>query len=116
MNLAKWYVIIVGGLFLFAVGFTLAKELFTAGISVEAGHKAVHVAFGVWAAVIVLRKQTDQYRTFALTNGILWGAVALIGWTIPDFLELMAFNRVDTILHTVVAVTGLVAGWKKVQA
>ncbi|MBI4150923.1 hypothetical protein HY492_02245 [Candidatus Woesearchaeota archaeon] len=113
MNLAKLYTLIIGGLFLFAVGFTLAKELVAVGISIEAGHKAMHVLLGVWAAVIVFKKQDAQYRVFALTNGILWGAVAVIGWTLPDFLGLMAFNRVDTILHTIVASTGLIAGWKK---
>ena len=60
-----------------------------------------------WAVVIVVKRLEPQYRIFALTNGILWGAVALVGWTLPDFHGLDAFNRIDTILHTIVSVTGL---------
>jgi hypothetical protein len=109
MNLAKLYTWVVGGLFLVAVGYTLAVELVTEGVTLEAGHKAVHVAIGVWAAVIVVKKLEPQYRLFALTNGVLWGAVALIGWAIPDYLGLAAFNRLDTILHTIVSGTGLLS-------
>ena len=107
MNFAKLYTWVVGGLFLVAVGHTLAVELATKGVTLEAGHKALHVAIGVWAVVIVVRKLEPQYRLFALVNGILWGAVAIVGWTMPDFHGLDAFNRIDTILHTIVAVTGL---------
>ena len=62
---------------------------------------------GIWAVVIVVRKLEPQYRIFALVNGILWGAVAIFGWIMPDFHGLDAFNRLDTILHTIVSVTGL---------
>ncbi len=109
MNLAKLYTWIVGGLFLVAVGITLAIELITEGVTLEAGHKALHVLIGVWAVFIIVKKLEPQYRLFALTNGILWGAVAIVGWTKPDFLGLAAFNRVDTILHTIVAGTGLLS-------
>ncbi len=109
MNLAKLYTWVVGGLFLVAVGYTLAVELFTEGVTLEAGHKAIHVLIGVWAVFIIVQKREAQYRLFALTNGVLWGAVAIIGWTTPDYLGLAAFNRLDTILHTIVAVTGLLS-------
>ena len=109
MNLAKLYTWVVGGLFLVAVGITLAIELVTQGVTLEAGHKALHVLIGVWAVFIIVKKLEPQYRIFALANGILWGAVAVVGWTIPDYLGLVAFNRIDTILHTIVAGTGLLA-------
>jgi hypothetical protein len=109
MNLAKLYTWVVGGLFLVAVGYTLAVELVTEGVTLEAGHKAIHVLIGVWAVVIIVKKLEPQYRLFALANGILWGAVAIVGWTMPDYLGLAAFNRLDTILHTIVAVTGLLS-------
>jgi hypothetical protein len=108
---AKLYTWVVGALFLVAVGYTLTVELVTKGITLEAGHKALHVLIGVWAVVIVVRKLEPQYRMFALTNGILWGAVAVIGWTMPDFHGLEAFNRIDTILHTIVSVTGLASAY-----
>ena len=109
MNLAKLYTWIVGGLFLVAVGYTLAVELVTKGVTLEAGHKALHVLIGVWAVFIIVKKLEPQYKIFALTNSILWGAVAIVGWTMPDYLGLDAFNRIDTILHTTVAGTGLLS-------
>lgn len=111
MNLAKLYTWVVGGLFVVAVGYTLATELVTKGVTLEAGHKAAHVLIGFWAVTIIVRKLEPQYRMFALTNGILWGAVAMVGWTMPDFHMLEAFNRIDTILHTIVSTTGLLAAF-----
>jgi len=111
MSLAKIYTWIVGALFVVAVGYTLAVELITKGVTLEAGHKAAHVLIGLWAVVIVVKRLEAQYRLFALTNGILWGAVAIVGWTMPDFHMLEAFNRIDTILHTIVATTGLLAAF-----
>jgi hypothetical protein len=109
MNFAKLYTWVVGAAFLVAVGATLAIELITKGVTLEAGHKALHVLIGLWALVIVVKNLEPQYRLFALVNGILWGAVAIVGWTMPDFHGLDAFNRLDTILHTIVSVTGLAA-------
>ena len=107
MNVAKLYTVVVGGLFLVAVGYTLAVELTTKGVTLEAGHKVLHVLLGLWAVAIVVGKREPQYRLFALTNGILWGCVAIVGWIFPDLHGLDAFNRLDTILHTIVSVTGL---------
>jgi hypothetical protein len=109
MNFAKLYTWVVGAAFLIAVGATLAIELITKGVTLEAGHKALHVLIGFWALAIVVKNLEPQYRLFALTNGILWGAVAIVGWIYPDLHGLDAFNRLDTILHTIVAVTGLAA-------
>src|SRR4051812_14242348 len=92
MDLARLYTWVVGGLFLVAVGYTLVVELVTQGVTLEAGHKALHVLIGVWAAAIVWGRLAPQYRLFALTNGILWGAVAIVGWTMPDYHGLAAFN------------------------
>jgi hypothetical protein len=109
MNFAKLYTWVVGAAFLLAVGATLAIELITKGVTLEAGHKALHVVIGVWAVLIVVKKLEPQYRLFALTNGILWGAVAIVGWIYPNLHGLDAFNRLDTILHSIVSVTGLAA-------
>jgi hypothetical protein len=107
MNFAKLYTWVVGALFLVAVGYTLAVELITKGVTLEAGHKALHVLLGLWAVAIVVKKLEPQYRMFALVNGILWGGVAIVGWVYPDLHGLDAFNRLDTILHTIVSITGL---------
>jgi hypothetical protein len=109
MNFAKLYTWVVGAAFLIAVGATLAMELITKGVTLEAGHKALHVLIGLWAVAIVVKDLEPQYRLFALTNGLLWGAVAIVGWIYPDLHGLDAFNRLDTILHSIVSVTGLAA-------
>jgi hypothetical protein len=109
MNLAKLYTWVVGTLFVVAVGVTLAMELVTKGVTLESGHKALHVLIGFWAVTIVVRKLEPQYRMFALVNGILWGVVAIVGWRLPDFHGLDAFNRLDTILHTIVSLAGLLS-------
>jgi hypothetical protein len=111
MSLAKLYTWVVGALFVVAVGYTLTVELVSKGITLEAGHKALHVMIGVWAMVIIARQLETQYRTFAFINGFLWGAFAIVGWTLPDFHGLDAFNRIDTILHSIVSVTGLLSAW-----
>jgi hypothetical protein len=107
MAFAKLYTWVVGGLFLVAVGVTLAIELAAKGITLEAGHKAIHVLIGLWALAIVVKNWELQYKVFSLFNGVLFSIVAAIGWIVPDFLGLDAFNRMDTILHSTVGVTGL---------
>ena len=111
MNFAKLYTWVVGAAFVVAVGYTLAVELITKGVTLEAGHKTLHVLIGFWAIAIVLNRWDAQYRTFALFNGVWWGLVAIFGWWMPDFHGLDAFNRLDTILHTIVATTGLLAAF-----
>lgn len=107
MKLARIYTIIVGAAFIFAVGFTLISDTLQNGISLETFHKAFHVLLGVWAAFIIFKKTEE--RTFVWFNVILWGVFAIIGWAVPDLLGLAAFNRADTILHTIVAGTGIIA-------
>lgn len=110
-NLARLYTWVVGAAFVIAVGYTLTVELVTRGVTLEAGHKALHVLIGCWAIAIVVRQLDSQYRAFALLNGVLWGAVAIVGWVYPDLHGLEAFNRIDTVLHSIVSTTGLLAAW-----
>jgi len=51
----------------------------------------------------------EKIQRFALFNGIFFAVVALTGWIYPDLFSLDAFNKVDTILHSIVAITGLTA-------
>ena len=83
MNYAKLYTWVVGALFLTAVGYTLAVELTTKGVTLEAGHKAMHVALGLWAALIVFKGLEPQYRLFALVNGISGAVSPLSAGSIP---------------------------------
>ena len=47
-------------------------------------------------------------------NGGFFLLVAGFGWMFPDFYGLDAFNLVDTVLHSVVGVAGLVVGLMKI--
>ncbi len=110
MNLQKAYTAIIGVAFLVLVGFTLVADTAANGVSLESAHKLTHVAVGAWAAVILFKK-LNQHVAFALFNGFFYGAFAAVGWLVPDFLGIDAFNRVDTVLHTVVAGLGLLVGF-----
>lgn len=108
MKLVKLYTIIIGAAFIFGVGYSLISDAVINGVSLETFHKLLHIGIGVWAAFILFKK-TRQERTFVWTNTILWGAFATVGWLLPDFLGLAAFNLQDRILHTIVAGTGVIA-------
>lgn len=110
MNLQKAYTAVIGFAFLVLVGFTLVRDAVQNGITLETVHKLTHVAVGVWAAVIFVKK-LDQHVAFALFNGFFYGAFAVVGWFVPDFLGIDAFNRTDTILHSLVAGAGLLVGF-----
>lgn len=108
MKLAKLYTIIVGAAFIFAVGYTFITHTLQNGFDLESFHKLFHVLLGFWATFIIFRK-TGQERAFVWFNVVLWGVFAVVGWLSPDLLGLAAFNRADTILHTIVAGTGIIA-------
>jgi hypothetical protein len=110
MRLQRAYTAAIGFAFLIVVGFTLVADTVANGVSLETAHKLTHVAVGVWAAVIIA-KRLDQHVAFALFNGVFYGTFAVIGWFVPDFLGIDAFNRTDTVLHTLVAGAGLLVGF-----
>ncbi len=110
-RLQKVYTIVIGFAFLILVGITLVTDTVKNGISLETAHKLTHIAVGVWAALIIFKKLENQHVPFAFFNGIFYGAFAITGWIVPDFLGIDAFNRVDTILHTIVAASGLLIGF-----
>ncbi len=105
----KLYVISISIAFVFLVGISFLSDTYKHGFSLESGHKLGHIALGIWGLWMWRRNKINLYKSFILTNVLLWGSFAVVGWLIPDFLGLAAFNRVDTILHTVVAGSGMVA-------
>lgn len=110
MSLQKAYTAVVGFAFLVIVGFTLVADTAEKGVSLESAHKLTHIVVGAWAAVILVKK-LDQHVAFALFNGFFYGAFAVVGWFVPDFLGIDAFNRADTVLHSLVAGAGLLVGF-----
>ena len=109
--LAKWYTRLIG-LFFILVLVSFVLDYLKFGFRPETMHKVFHVALGL--IVVYFGWNSSQWwRPFALVNGAFFTYVALFGWLFPDFADLDAFNRLDTILHSVVGVTGLIAGFSK---
>ena len=113
MSLQRWYLRGLG-IFFILVSITLVTDLLANGFRAETWHKILHVLLGgvmVWAS---FKASVSSCRTFNRFNGALFVVVAIIGWTFPDLGGLDAFNRVDTILHSIVGLSsGGVGLWRK---
>ena len=105
---AKYYTRIISVFFLLIV-ITLITDTIKNGYSYETIHKLLHIGIGTYGLIFLWDTKRKNYRKFALYNGILFAIVALTGWIYPDLFSLDAFNKVDTILHSIVAITGLTA-------
>ncbi len=111
MNFQKWYTRIIG-IFFTLVVISLIADYLKFGVRLETWHKVFHVVLGI----IVLKygwNNKNFWRPFCLINGAFFTIVAVIGWAFPDLLGLDAFNRLDTILHSIVGVSGLLIGMLK---
>lgn len=113
MNIRKLYVIIISVAFFILVGISFLSDTYKHGFSLESGHKLFHVALGIWGIWIWRRNKTNLYAPFVWINVLLWSSFAVIGWLMPDYLGLAAFNKSDTILHSIVAGTGIIALLKR---
>ena len=91
------------------VFFSLASDYLEFGFRAETMHKIFHV---ILAGIVIGFGWNSEtwWRTFPLANGIFFSFVALFGWLFPDFGGLDAFNTADTILHSIVGITGLSVG------
>lgn len=106
INPSKLYTRAIAVAFLL-VALSLAADYFRFGFRPETMHKVFHVVLGG----LVLRfgwNSEAWWRLFPLANGLFFSYVGLFGWLFPDFGGLDAFNRVDTILHSLVGASGLV--------
>jgi len=107
----KYYTRIIG-IFFTLVAISLITDFITYGHRPETWHKVFHVILGV----IILKygwNNKNWWRPFSIANGAFFTFVAIFGLTFPDFAQLDAFNRLDTILHSIVGVSGLFIGLKK---
>lgn len=109
--LAKWYTRLIGIFFILVV-FSLVLDCLKFGFRPETMHKIFHVGLGL-IVVFFGWNNSKWWRPFALANGAFFTYIALFGWLFPDFAGLDAFNRLDTILHSIVGITGLIAGFSK---
>lgn len=106
--LQKWYTRIIGIFFLLVL-LSLVADYRELGHRAETWHKIFHCLVG--AAVLVFGWHSERFwRPFCIINGSFFVFVAAFGWTFPDFGGLDAFNRLDTILHSIVGGSGLVIG------
>ncbi len=108
--MAKYYTRVIG-IFFSLVSLSLILDLYQYGFRPETMHKIFHVCVGI----IILRFGWNNplwWRPCALINGAFFTFVALFGILFPDFGGLDAFNRLDTILHLIVGVSGIVIGSK----
>lgn len=104
----KWYTRAVGMFFCLVV-VSLVIDLRMFGHRPETWHKVFHCLVGL--GVLYLGWNDPRFwRPFCLINGAFFLFVATFGWVFPDFADLDAFNRLDTVLHTVVGATGVLIG------
>ena len=97
------------GIFFVMVVVTLIADYSKFGHGPETWHKIFHVLLG--SAVLYYGWNTQGFwKPFSLANGAFFTYVALFGFTFPDFGGLDAFNKLDTFLHSVVGVSGLIVG------
>ena len=109
MNLQKWYARLIGIFFVLVV-FSLIADFYKFGHRPETWHKIFHVMLG--SIVLYCGWNNEKFwKPFALSNGAFFIFIALFGLTFPDFGSLDAFNRLDTILHGIVGLTGLAIGF-----
>ena len=107
--LQKWYTRIIG-IFFVLVFITLIADYSKFGYRLETWHKIFHVVIGI--VVLYYGWNNEKFwKPFAMINGIFFTLVALFGFIFPDFNGLDAFNRLDTILHGIVGVSGLMVGF-----
>ena len=111
MHLSKWYTRIIG-IFFLLVSISLIIDIVHFGFRPETMHKIFHVLLGI---IIVSYGWNSKawWKTFPLANGLFFSYVALVGWLFPNFAGLDTFNLTDTILHTIVGLSGLLISLKE---
>jgi len=107
-ELQKWYTRLIA-LFFVLVLLSLVSDYMKFGHRPETWHKMFHVLLGT--TVLYYGWNSERFwKPFCLVNGAFFTYVALFGWVFPDFGGLDAFNRTDTILHSIVGLSGLLIG------
>ncbi len=108
LSFAKWYTRIIGIFFILVV-FSFISDYLEFGFRPETMHKIFHGILGIIVVWLGWRSEA-WWRVFPIANGAFFSFVALFGWLFPDFGGLDAFNRLDTILHLIVGISGLIIG------
>ena len=110
--LPKWYTRIIGIFFILIV-FSLLSDYFYFGFRPETMHKIFHVILGMM--VVWLGWSSEAWwKSFPFINGGFFIFVASFGFLFPDFGGLDAFNFTDTVLHTIVGLSGFAIGFRDI--
>jgi len=108
MNLSKWYTRIIGVFFVLII-ISLGSDYLQFGFRPETMHKIFHVGLGILIIYFGWNNK-NWWHGFPLINGSFFTFVALFGLLFPDFANLDAFNTTDTVLHSIVGLSGLAIG------
>lgn len=100
------------GIFFLLISVSLIGDWLRFGHRPETWHKVFHVFLGI-AILKYGWKNPAFWRPFSLINGCFFLFVSAFGFTFPDFGGLDAFNRLDTLLHFTVGISGLLIGIPK---
>jgi len=110
-NLQKWYTRVIS-IFFTLVVVSLLFDLLQFGHRPETWHKIFHVLVGV--SVLFLGWSNEKFwGPFCLVNGAFFTFVGLFGLVFSNFAGLDAFNTIDTILHLLVGISGVILGFFK---
>ena len=96
----------------FATGDDVPRDAVIGILDVNGWHNLVHIATGV--AGLLLAGSYDGARLFALGGGALYLVVAVAGFIAGDggvLLGLIPVNTEDNLLHLLIAIAGLGAGF-----
>jgi len=111
MNFQKGYTRAIGIFFVLVI-ISLITDYINFGFRPETMHKIFHVVLG--SLVIGFGWNNKKFwKPFCIVNGLFFSYVALFGWIFPDFAGLETFNRMDTILHSIVGLSGVIIGFFK---
>ena len=89
-------VLVLAGILGFVPGVVKGGSLL--GIfKVNALHNAVHLLFGAWG--LAASRTSGGARVYGQLGGILYIALAVLGWISPNFLGLVPLGGADVWLH-----------------
>ncbi|MFH1146013.1 MAG: DUF4383 domain-containing protein [bacterium] len=78
-------------------------------------HNLIHVALGLWGILAGFNDRTEPARIYAKSAGLFYAVVFIIGLVTPSFLTI-SFEMSENILHFILSVWGLYAGFSKVSS
>lgn len=100
------------GLVLLAIGLLgFVNDPVLGLFEVDTVHNLVHILSGV-IGIAAAASGASYARLFLIVFGIIYGAVAVIGFTMGgDVLGLFTVNQADNYLHTAIALVGIAVGF-----